>query len=186
MSTLPPPPPGASPAPPPQPYPPSAPVAKKSRGWLWGVIGLVVGLIIGGAIGAGASGSDDDTASVEVVAGDEPAATTTTKAPTTTTTKPAPYTPKPEDFTIGIIETERSCFGSAGCNIQYRIEVSYTGLPVKDGSEWLVTYDVLGGETTKTASFTITDEGKYEYRPDFISTPPNPSLTATATRVIEE
>src|SRR5437879_3831841 len=42
------------------------------------------------------------------------------------------YTPTPDDFTIGIKVLSKQCFGSAGCNIEFRIDPSYTGATLRD------------------------------------------------------
>ena len=52
--------------------------------------------------------------------------------------------------------TEKQCFGSAGCNITYRIEPSYGGLPLSESDEWLITYTVSGGtDGPQINSFTL-------------------------------
>lgn len=65
--------------------------------------------------------------------------------------------PAPTDFAISIVVLEKSCFGSAGCNVSYRIDPSYSG--TRDASNLEVTYEVRGGEDPSINTFTIDDEG---------------------------
>ena len=84
-----------------------------------------------------ASGGDKTTTTKPVQAG-----ATTEAAPSPT---PAKYTPVPTDFEIKIKITEKQCFGTAGCNITFRIEPGYGGPTLSESDEWLVTYTVSGG-----------------------------------------
>lgn len=111
---------------------------------------------------------------------------TTTSAPTTTrapTTTAAPHVPTPEEFTIGIIETERSCFGTAGCLISYRIDPKYNGPPISPTATYTVVYEVRGGEDVQTKNFDL-EGGSASFREESISTPPNPTLSAVPVRVL--
>lgn len=166
----------------------------------------VIGLGVGAAIGESDNGDTDETA---VATGDNterPAAsvnnktpltseqaTTTTKAqPTTTTTELVttttlpPYDPQPADFEIAIVETERSCFGSAGCNITYRIEAAYVGeRPMRQPARYTVVYEVRGGDDLQTKNFEVRGD-QYEFSTEMIGTPPDPNLTAVAVRVLKD
>jgi hypothetical protein len=65
--------------------------------------------------------------------------------------------PPPEAFTIGILVLEKKCFGSAGCNVVFRIDPSFTGTGSAKNLE--VTYEVVGGEDPLTNTFTIDSAG---------------------------
>lgn len=110
-----------------------------------------------------------------------------TTAPITTapTTTEAVYMPTPADFSIEVIEVERSCFGSAGCNITYRINPTYIGAtkPPKDLA-YTVLYDLKGAESPKTGNFEVDGEQVKMQRQDSVSTPVGAKLTATPTRVL--
>lgn len=55
------------------------------------------------------------------------------------------YTPKPSDFIIKLKVTEKECFGSAGCLIEYHIDVTYAGTESPDDAKtYRVTYQVSG------------------------------------------
>lgn len=89
--------------------------------------------------------------------------TTTRAEPAPATSSPVtafpdehqPYTPEPSEFTIGIRILKKTCFGSAGCNVTFRIKPSYNGIPLPDDQELTVTYEVRGGEDPKVNSFTM-------------------------------
>lgn len=67
------------------------------------------------------------------------AADTTAAAPTAA----AAAAPKPGDFTLEVEILKRECFGSAGCNVRYRVTAGWS-VPVD--RDWLVTYEVRGVE----------------------------------------
>jgi hypothetical protein len=120
-----------------------------------------------------------------------PAGSVTTYVAPTTTTPPTTvgaYTPTPADFQIEIIETERSCFGSAGCNVGYKINPTYTGAQHADPKRtFTVIYEITGGDDPKTANFTLTGEKWQQFGSQaHISTPTNPTLAATVTRVVAD
>lgn len=59
---------------------------------------------------------------------------------------PTYATPTPADFTVTVKILRKKCFGSAGCNIRYRIDPEYTGAGLDPAATWLVTYEVHGVE----------------------------------------
>lgn len=71
------------------------------------------------------------------------------------------FNAEPSDFTIGIKIREKQCFGSAGCNITYRINPSYTGTePLPDTGVIEISYTVTGDESGPIQNtFTIDGEG---------------------------
>ena len=101
-------------------------------------------------------------------------------------TTSGPYTPIPTDFALSVITLEQSCFGSAGCNVNYRIEVAYVGAqtPAKNKS-FQVVYEVTGTEDAQIGSFELKGLRYSTPSEDFVSTPSNPVLAATVTSVIE-
>jgi hypothetical protein len=52
-----------------------------------------------------------------------------------TAAKAGPYKPVPTDFNNNVITLAQDCFGSAGCNVSYRVEVSYVGAQPPDPSK---------------------------------------------------
>lgn len=165
---------------------------------------LLLSAVVGIGVGAVAGGGDSEQSDETVVAADgeqaarstdNDATTTTDTRPTTTrattttervtTTTTPPYEPQAADFQIGIVETERSCFGSAGCNITYRIDVTYVGVqPLDSSASYTVVYEVHGGDDLQTKNFEIRGS-EIEYSEELISTPPNPNLSAVAVRVLD-
>lgn len=66
--------------------------------------------------------------------------------------------PAASDFTLALHILKKTCFGSAGCNLTYRIDVHYNGSTTPPPCT--VTYEVLGGEDgPQINSFTITADG---------------------------
>ena len=126
------------PQPQPQPLPPAIDWAprRKQFGWPAMIIAVV------GAFGFGAAvvwlGSTDTTGT--------PAATHTLTGESTA--EPAGFTPKKSDFEIGIKILDKTCFGSTGCSIVYRIKPKYVGTQeLPDDGTIEVSYRVTGDES---------------------------------------
>ncbi|MFC0865673.1 hypothetical protein ACFHYQ_25585 [Sphaerimonospora cavernae] len=98
--------------------------------------------------------------------------------------EPAEMTPKPRDIKIDIKILKKKCFGSAGCNITYRISPTYIGPGYSEDIEWQVVYEVRGGEDgPQINSFTLHDE-QIEYQSEeFVSV--SSSATKLRGRVTE-
>ncbi|MFE0314204.1 hypothetical protein [Amycolatopsis sp. NPDC058986] len=79
-------------------------------------------------------------------------ASTSNPVPSATTSTFAPPTVKasPEDFTIAVKILDKQCFGSAGCNVRYRIEPKSTSLCLPSCT---VLYEITGGEYVRNGSF---------------------------------
>lgn len=96
-------------------------------------------------------------------------------------------TPRPMDFQLEVIETEKNCYGSAGCNVTYIIDPTYVGAPLDDSTSYTVIYEVTGGEAPETASFTVQGDQYQKPGEDMISTDSSATvLRATVTRVVED
>ncbi|MFD8494641.1 hypothetical protein [Amycolatopsis sp. NPDC059657] len=75
-------------------------------------------------------------------------------SPTTTATPtPAPLLASPADFTVTVKTLEKKCFGSAGCNVTYRIDPKTT---TPCFPSCTVLYEIVGGEDVQNGSFTLT------------------------------
>jgi hypothetical protein len=108
-------------------------------------------------------------------------------APSTYSRIPAPL-PSPSDFTIGVKVLEKKCFGSAGCNVSYRIEPQYTGVRSLDGNTFIVIYEVTGGEDgPQINNFEVGGDGTVSYqKEESLSTSSSgATLTAKATSISE-
>ncbi|OBK80138.1 hypothetical protein [Mycobacterium sp. 1274761.0] len=66
-----------------------------------------------------------------------------------------PQVPTPAEFRIGVIVTEQTCKGPAGCVYKYRIEPKYVGFHPLPDNEIKVIYQVTGGQQPQTGDFTI-------------------------------
>lgn len=66
-------------------------------------------------------------------------------APTNTVPLYTPPAPKPTDFTLTTKTLSKECFGSAGCNVTYRIKASWTG-SLDPAKTYEVSYEVRGVE----------------------------------------
>lgn len=77
---------------------------------------------------------------------------------------PTYETPTPASFTVTVKVLKKKCFGSAGCNVTYRIAPEYTGGALDPAVTWLVTYEVHGVEDGPAVNtFEVTgDEASFE------------------------
>lgn len=101
--------------------------------------------------------------------------------------EPPAYIPQPSDFVLAVKVLEKQCFGSAGCNITYRIDVSYVGSTLPDPDhEFEVIYEVRGGEDgVITNTFTLTGDQVSIDSEEFTSTKRSKDkLTAVAIEVV--
>ena len=57
-----------------------------------------------------------------------------------------PEPPAIKDFKLTPKITDKECFGSAGCNVTFRVDVAYDGLPPDDSTTWLLVYEIGGVE----------------------------------------
>lgn len=164
--------------PPPQPMQPApAPVAKppkpKRFGWLALILVAVAALLVGSALGAI---GDNDSGGGEVVARPGSTVTVTEAAdpdpgpePDFTeepepTEEPAGYVPKKSDWEVKVKVTDKQCFGSAGCSIDYKITPEYVGSrPLPDEGVIEVTFEITGDEDPIIGTFTVEgDRAEYE------------------------
>jgi hypothetical protein len=157
--------------------------------WLW-ILGIVLafggGLGIGLAVdrGQGAPSPTADRGKSLVAA--STSAPTTTFDPVTVTSEPN-EPPSAGDFAISVKVLSKHCFGSAGCNITYRIDPSYSGHLLDSGDTYTITYEVTGVEDgPQINSFTLTgDQVQYESEESAQTTSSSVKLKAKVTGVAE-
>lgn len=146
-----------------------------------GIAALIVVGAIGGVVGYLIGSNSTNPAS-------EPAAATTSvetqpaSAPATT----AAYVPQPTDFTVVVDVLKRECFGSAGCDITYRVQPTYHGPTLDQSQQYTVTYQLTGAQDgASVGSFTL-QGGTAEVEQEDIAQTPNSAtkLTAQVTQVL--
>ena len=143
-----PPPGGAYPTPPQNAFPPPMTPPAKRPPWFTSkpFIGIAAG-VLGLALGAGATGSDSSTSATPsptvtvTVPGD--AAPAEEPEPAEEPSQTATFNPKKSDFKLGIKILTKSCFGSAGCNVTFRIKPTHVGAqPLPESGTVEVTYKI--------------------------------------------
>ena len=166
--------------------PPVVPPRRRRR---WPLIASVVGaavVITLGVVIAGAAVLMPD------------ATDTPTSAPTTSRARPAAAppvaepasaydAPDPADWKITVKVLERKCFGSAGCNITYRIDPTCT-CDLDPSKTYRVTYEVRGVEDgPAVGNFTVTgDTASLESEEQGQTTSSKAKLTAKVTDILED
>jgi hypothetical protein len=149
--------------------PPPIPQKRKRFGWLALILTAVISLGVGGAVGgSGDSGTPtalpaptvtETVTEPAVEGGSEPA-----EAPEPEPTKePAAWNPKPKDFKVTVKITDKQCFDTAGCLIDYKIALDYLGsqkLPAEGTTD--ITYQVSGSKDPIIGTITLDSEGKFD------------------------
>jgi hypothetical protein len=112
--------------------------------------------------------------------------TTTTEVEVTTTVSTYD-TPEPSDFELTVKTLSKQCFGSAGCNVTYRIQAGWDGTYDPDKT-YEVVYEVRGDESgPQTNNFTITgDEYQVSQEEDASTRSSGVKLTARVISVEEQ
>lgn len=90
----------------------------------------------------------------------------TTDGPTT----PAAKRPALADFKLTPKITSKECFGSAGCSIQFKVNLAYTGPKIPDEDEYELTYEVRGVEDGPLIGSLDMEGETYSVPEEFVST----------------
>jgi hypothetical protein len=165
-----------------QPTTPTVP-AKPRRRWILTTTIALATLIIGIAIGSSgeSTGTTTDTsppATVVTDAGAEPAVPPA---------GPDYYEPEAGDFELTVKTLSKECFGSAGCLIDFRIElaITKTGVAFDPGITYELTYEVTGGDSEYINTLTIDGDEYSTDESESISTPSDRDLTVKVLDVSE-
>jgi hypothetical protein len=153
------------------------------------IVLVVVGVLIAAGIAAGLSGGGDPSATPSASPNTLPNVVTTDRPATakpTTPTEPAYGAPSKADFKLTPKVLSKKCFGSAGCNVTYRILVSYTGPTLDPSESYELVYEVRGGEDGPTTNtLTVTGGESSVDEEEYVSTnSKNAKLTAVVTDVL--
>lgn len=97
---------------------------------------------------------------------------------------PEPLAFTKEDFNLRLKILDKQCYGSAGCNVTYKVVPVYAGTDLSDldGQTIDVTYRVTGPESPEVHTISF-DGASYDQEDFSTSTPPNPKLKAAVIRV---
>jgi hypothetical protein len=162
--------------------PPTTPPPTKPRRprWLWWALG---GAVAGAVFIILATVAVNGQSEPAAVTGSPPAVAKVDAS----TPEPQPTTePAPADFVLSVTTLERTCFGSAGCNVTYRLVPGYVGPGLTDGQSFTVVYEVAGGEDgPQINSFTMRGTNiEYDSEESLQTTSPKAVLTAKVTEVL--
>lgn len=143
-------------------------------------------LALGALTAAGAACAEPVDGTYRTPATAERSTTSTTRRPATTTTE-APYLPVPADFTLAPVITRKQCFGSAGCNVSYTIDVTYNALkPLDPGATYAITYEVHGGESVAIDTIELDGDGTYMDREVMAGTPTEAATLSVVVTSVRE
>ena len=163
---------------------PGKPPKRKRFGFLALGLAALAGLLLGGAVG----GAGDDTTTTAAPAPTVTATTTVTADPPVveggsepteepapepepTTEEPAAYDPKAKDFKVSIKTTDKQCFGSAGCNVTYKVGLDYLGsTPLPSDGTTDITYEVSGAEDEIIGTLELKGDGTFSTSEEIAST----------------
>lgn len=154
-----------------------------------GIVALVVGIAIGGLGRSG--GTATPAATVTTTANHTIYVTSPTEGggateqPTEQPTDTGGYTPRKSDWAIGIKIKSKQCFGSAGCNITFRIAPAHVGgANLPDSGSLDVTYKITGCEDPYSNTFTVENSSaSYDEEESCSTTSASKKLAAVVTAV---
>lgn len=146
---------------------------KKSRKGLWAIaialLVLAVLVLCGGIVSIMAGSASDDTAvqtpGAAVGSAGAEAAKGVPGAPSNQATNVPSPSPTPKlgltkgDLRLAVKVTDKDCFGSAGCNVQYKIRASIPSNVTPGTCD--VTYEVRGLEDPQIGTLNVTPDGNY-------------------------
>ena len=164
---------------------PTAPKKKSKVPWIVGGVLALVALCLGGVVAIGMS-ADSDTPAPGNVASDVKADVPAAEQPAVEV--PKVKAPVVKDFKLTVKTLKKQCFGSAGCLVDFRIQVAFNGdtLALDAGRTYEVTYEVKGAEDPITNTFTMTGDSAEVQQEESTQTPKSSSkLTAVVTDVTE-
>jgi hypothetical protein len=97
------------------------------------------------------------------------------------------HEPDAEDFELTVKTLSKECFGSAGCLIDFRIELAYvhTGGDLDPAITYEVTYEISGGESSYVNTLTVTGDQYSTEESESISTASDVELGVKITDVSE-
>lgn len=163
-----------------------APNSPRNVGLWAGLGGLVIGLFLGTVVTLGVIDLTDDDgrsrtadeAASSVSADSEDAVEVDEDEPS--------YVPTPDDFSVELTVKDRECFGSAGCNVTYRVKPNYSALETPEET-WEITYEVRGIEDgPQIETFTL-DGDEFSFSPEIQvqTSGPNAEARTKITNVVE-
>jgi hypothetical protein len=140
-------------------------------GW---IIAVVAAFLVGIGVGAAATGGNGSTPTSAASTGKTSTAPTTSEA---TTAAPAEEPevqyddPAKDDFELKVKTLSKHCFGSAGCNVTFRVSLGYRGvLGLDPDKTYEITYEIRGGEDAMIGTVEATGDNYTLPDEDLIST----------------
>jgi hypothetical protein len=169
-------------------YPPpdtTPPPARRPRPWKH-IAGYTLTALVCLGIGAAAGGTEEPTSGqAGASASPQAESVTTTTTESTSTTEPAAATLTESDVKLTTKILKKECFGSAGCNVQFRINLTYTGGTEFPDGHYEVSYRVKGGEDPMQGTIEIQD-GSYDPPEEMVSTSSRSSKIAVEVTDVEQ
>lgn len=164
--------------------PPPPPTPPKGRRWLTPLL-VAVALLVGIGIGA-AAGAGDSTPDATPAATSAPAGETDTPAPAYTP-PPKPVYPDPvvTDYAVTLYTTEKKCFGSAGCNISFTVDLAYGGPELDPSKTYELRYEVTGGEDPYLSTIEIEGDSYTSHEESVSTASQSAELAATVLDIRE-
>lgn len=150
---------------------PMAPAGKAGRRWLHWVAYPAV-LVVGMGIGAASAGAGDDDAGASAAGSSSSSAGTAAQPAAELPTEPAePAAPVIDDYQVKVKTLSKHCFGSAGCNVDVRLELVLVGAQA-EGQAAEISVTVSGAEDGDTVeTINVDEDGKYQAPEVSLSTP---------------
>jgi hypothetical protein len=123
---------------------------------------------------------EEHLAAPDTVPSTEPAVTEDTPEPT------SGPTPATSDIKLKVKVTDKECFGSAGCNVGIKLQLSYSGPALSPDDTFAVTYEVTGGEDGPVIGTVEMSNGQYEVPQETLSTKSSKSKISAKVTGVEK
>lgn len=150
---------------------------KNRSKWIWIASAVLTGLVLIGCSTGSPSGNKEV---------DNPSSTSSQVGTSGNTSAPKEaHVLKAADIKLAVRVTSKQCFGSAGCSVAWKLNVTVDKTKLSEGNDWAITYMVQGVEDGPFVStFNLYGNGTYDADTGFGSTSStNKTLTASVSGI---
>lgn len=91
--------------------------------------------------------------------------------------------PRAEDFRLTVKVLKKECFGSAGCLVDFRIELAYGGPTLDPSVTYELTYEIKGGDEPLINTLEVTGDQYSTEKEETIEAGAKAKLTAKVTLI---
>lgn len=168
-----------------QPEPPRPPRKNGHAAAVAGIVGAVLVLLCLGGVAVAAFREPENKAARVATVPDVGVRPTPSPSPLAAPSPTPTAALSAADVKLTVKVTDKQCFGSAGCNVEFEIRAGWPVDAIPSGGECEVTYELRGASDPQIGTLTMRDDGQFSQDSfNFAQTPKRSSkLTARVTEV---